>query len=89
MKRFENEVIEEIYWTRFSQGVPDHVSIAAHKIVRPLVAARSLQDVDVLGTILRWPNAPDRLGLNVRGKWHVTFVWYDEAGAYEILLERR
>ena len=90
MKRFEDELTEEIYWTRFAADVPDYVSVAAHRIVRPLLAARSLQDVGVFGPILRWANAPERLGLQVHGKWHLTFVWSEELeGAFCIRLERR
>ncbi len=90
MKRFEDETIEEIYWTRFAPNVPEHVSVAAHKIARPLVAACSLQDVDVFGPILRWANAPARLGVHVDGKWHLTFVWCEDLeGAFGIQLERR
>jgi plasmid maintenance system killer protein len=53
-----------------------------------LIAARDLQDVGVLGTILRWPNASSRYGIRIRGKWHVTFAWSNSFGAYKIRLER-
>ena len=89
MKRFDDERTREIYETRFSNGVPEHVSVAAHQIVHPLVAASSLQDVGVLGAIVRWRNVPKRYGLQVDGKWHVTFAWSDDYGAYAIRLERR
>ena len=57
--------------------------------MRILVAARNLQDVGVLGPIVRWQNALERFGLLVNGKWHVTFAWSEELGASEIILERR
>jgi hypothetical protein len=57
--------------------------------MRILDAAFSLQDVGVLGTITRWPNAPDRFGLPVDGKWYVTFTWSVDFGAWDIRLERR
>ena len=88
MKRFEDERLQEIYETRFAVGVPEHVSVAAHELTHPLLAACSLQDVGVLGTIIRLSNAPSRFGLHVHGKWHVTFAWGDEFGAYALRLER-
>ena len=48
MARFNDELIEQIYNTRFAPNVPEHVSIAAHEMTRVLVAARSLQDVGIL-----------------------------------------
>jgi hypothetical protein len=89
MERFEDERTKCIYETRFATDVPEHVSVGAHKIMGPLVAAQSLQDVGVLGQIIRWPSAPpDRFGLHVDGKWHVTFTWIESIGAYQLLLER-
>jgi plasmid maintenance system killer protein len=89
MKQFTDRRIREIYETRFAAGVPKHVSVAAHETVRPLVAACGLQDVGVLGPIVRWPKAPERYGLHINGKWHITFAWSDDFGAHEICLERR
>jgi hypothetical protein len=89
MERFSDQQTECIYETRFAQGVPQHVSITAHEIMRPLVAACSLQDVGVLGQIICCAAAPERYGLHVYGKWYVTFTWIDQIGAYQLLLERR
>jgi len=89
MNQFQCDKAREIYETRFCAEIPDHVTTAAHETMRVLIAARSLQDVGVLGSIFRWPNAPNRLGLAVHGKWHVTFSWIDEFGAHEISIERR
>jgi len=89
MNRFENEATEQIYHTRFAPGVPKHVCVAAHEIMRILIAARSLQDVGVLGCILRWRNLPGRYGLQIDGKWNVTFTWNNTFGATAIRLERR
>lgn len=47
MERFADEVTEEIYWTRFAPRLHQHLSVKAHKILRPLVAARGLQDVGI------------------------------------------
>ena len=88
MERFSSDAAHEIYETRFTADIPDHVTVAAHETMRILIAARSLQDVGVLGSIVRWQNAPDRYGLAVHGKWHVTFSWSDSFGAYEIAVER-
>lgn len=79
----------QIYETRFADGVPDHISVAAHETMHPLVASRSLQDVGVLGPIIRLLNTPERYGLHIDGKWHVTFAWSEHFGAYAIKLERR
>lgn len=89
MSRFDDDQIREIYETRFAAGVPQHVSVAVHRTTHPLVAACSLQDVGVLGTIIRLRNAPDRYGLHISGKWHVTFLWREGFGADVIRLERR
>ena len=89
MRRFDDETTREIYTTRFGAGVPQHVSVTAHETIHPLVAAHSLQDVGVLGTIIRLRNAPERFGLHINGKWHVTFAWSEDFGAYRIKLERR
>jgi plasmid maintenance system killer protein len=89
MRRFADEKLREIYETRFAAGVSQRISRPAHEVARLLVAAFSLQDVGVIGPIFRWSNAPERYGLHVHGKWHVTFAWSDGLGAYEIRLERR
>ena len=89
MERFADEIIKEIYRSRFAPGIEQHVSVKAHKIAHPLAAARSLQDVDVYGPIFRWPNSPGRLGVHVDGKWHLTFNWMKGEGAFGIRLERR
>jgi hypothetical protein len=57
--------------------------------MRIMVAAGSLQDIGIHGPIIRWRNAPDRFGIYVHGKWHVTFAWGEDFGAEEIFLERR
>jgi plasmid maintenance system killer protein len=88
MKRFSRDIDREIYETRFTADIPDYVTIAAHETMRVLMAARSLQDVAILGSIVRWHKLPDRYGLSVHGKWHVTFNWSDDFGAYEIALDR-
>lgn len=89
MKRFLNKAVEEIYETRFAQGFTEQLSIAAHKLLRPLVAARSLHDVDVYGPIYDWVKLPGRLGIQVEGKWFLTFNWIEGEGPFEIQLERR
>ncbi len=89
MKRFADKRTQEIYETRFGSGVAKHLAVATHEVTRLLVAACDLQDVGILGPILRWRNAPERYGLHIHGKWHVTFAWSDDIGAHEIRLERR
>ena len=84
----QNEMVEEIYFTRFAPNIEQYVSVKAHKILHPLVAARSLQDVDVYGPIFRWPNAPGRLGVHVEGKWYLTFNWVEGEGAFGITLAK-
>lgn len=89
MNRFASETVAEIYEWRFAKDIDEHLSIATHKRLHPLVAARSLQDVDVYGPIFNWPNAPGRLGILVEGKWYLTFEWIEPLGAFEIRLERK
>ena len=88
MPRIDDNKLLEIYETRFAKGVPDRVSVGAHKVTHLLVAARDPQDIDVLGTILQWPNSPKRYGIQIYGKWHVTFAW-SNTFADKIRLERR
>jgi plasmid maintenance system killer protein len=89
MKQFEDERVREIYHTRFARGLSQRLTEAVHEAVRLLVASGSLSDVRVIGPIVRWPNAPDRYGLHINGKWHVTFAWSEDKGAYAIRLERK
>ena len=88
MQKFKCEMARAAYEMRFARGIPKHVSIKAHKTIRVLIAARDLQDVGVLGRIVRWREAPERYGLTIDGKWHVLFEWSEDFGAYEISLER-
>jgi len=88
MERFADEVAEEIYWTRFTTHLDQHLSVKAHKILRPLVAARGLQDVGIFGPILRYKTASERLGVHVEGKWHLTFRWVEGEGPFDIKFER-
>jgi hypothetical protein len=89
MKRFLDAKTQQIYETRFAPGIRECVSIGAHKVTRKLLAACDLQDVGVIGPIVRWLNTPERHGLHVHGKWYVTFAWSASMGAYDIVLERR
>jgi len=89
MQQFKDKRSREIYETQFARNVPEHVSIGAHKIMRILVAAGGLQDIGLRFIIIRWRSAPDRFGIYVHGKWHVTFAWSEDFGAGEISLERR
>lgn len=89
MNRFQNKKTEVIYLTRFANGVRQHVSVAAHEIMRLLVASHSHQDLAVIGQIVRWTKVKGLFGLHVEGKWYVTFRWSEDFGAYDILLERR
>jgi hypothetical protein len=88
MKRFKSRNASDAYNTRFARGIPKHISIKAHETLRVLIAARSLQDVSVLGRIIRWRQTPERYGLELHGKWHVLFEWNESFGACEITLER-
>jgi plasmid maintenance system killer protein len=88
MRQFKDKRSREIYETRFASNVPEHVSIGAHKIMRIVVAAGSLQDIGLRFLIIRWRSTPDLFGIHVHGKWHVTFAWREDFGAGEICLER-
>jgi hypothetical protein len=89
MDRFMGDRVAEIYQWRLAQGIEEHLSIAAHRLLNRLVAATSLQDVDTYGPVYDWANAPGRLGIQVEGKWYLTFIWVEGQGAFEIQLERR
>ena len=68
--------------------MPKGVARRAHGIMHLLMAGMSLQDVAVIGRIVRW-RSTNRLGLKADGKWFVTFVWEELVGAKDIRLERR
>ena len=51
MRKFKDKRSREIYETRFASNVPEHVSIAAHKIMRIMVAAGSHQ-IDIVNKAL-------------------------------------
>jgi plasmid maintenance system killer protein len=89
MKRFIDAKTQQVYETGFAIGIPECVSLRAHKVIRLLLAACDWQDVGVQGSMVRWRNAPDRNGLLVHGKWYVTFAWSNDFGAYGVVLERR
>jgi plasmid maintenance system killer protein len=89
MSRFSDRETEQVYLTGFQKNIPEHVSRLAHERLRLLLAAASLQDVRVLGKILRWRNSPGVFGVGVDEKWHITFMWEDGIGAHTIALERR
>jgi len=89
MNRFMGDRVAEIHQWRVVQGIEEHLSISAHKKLNRLVAATSLQEVDTFGPAYDWTNAPGRLGIQVEGKWFLTFTWIEGQGAFEIQLERR
>jgi plasmid maintenance system killer protein len=86
-KRFFDERTREVFETRFAPGVPEHVSIAAHEMIRILSAATSLQDVSVLGTIHPY-GSKNHFALAIEKKWHVTFAWSESSTAADIQLRR-
>ena len=88
MERFKDELTSQVYHTGFAPDLAEHMTLLAHKKMRLLVAACSLQDVGVIGPIIKWQAPPDRYGLHVDCKWHVGFSWGD-LGAFAIQLERR
>ncbi|MHC2295833.1 hypothetical protein [Rhizobium mongolense] len=89
MERFANKDVEDVYEWRFSARYGERLSLAAHRVLKPLVATRGLQELDLCGAVYAWPKLPDRLGVHVQGKWYLTFDWVDGQGPFEILLERR
>jgi hypothetical protein len=54
-----------------------------------LLAAKSLADVGVVGTIMRWRNLPGRLGIHIWDKWYVIFSWSETDGVSSMKLQRR
>jgi hypothetical protein len=88
VRRFADERLEQIYHTRFAAGLPKPVVINAHEVASLLAASRSLQDVGVIGPIIRLRNAPDRHASLVYEKWHITWDWSEDFGAHEMRLER-
>jgi plasmid maintenance system killer protein len=89
MHRFADQRAETVFVTGFAHGVPAHISRMACWDMRVLVAARTMQDVGVIGRIIRWRDDPGRHGLMIGGKWCLTFAWEPGVGAIEIAIERR
>jgi hypothetical protein len=89
MQRFANKTTELIATTRFGGGIRQHVTVAAYEIMQLLVACHSHQDIGVIGPITRFARTDELYGLQVEGKWYVTFRWSEDFGAYQIRLERR
>lgn len=89
MQRFANKTTELIATTRFGGGIRQHITVAAYEIIQLLVACHSHQDIGVIGPITRFSKIDGLYGLQVEGKWYVTFRWSEDFGAYQIRLERR
>jgi hypothetical protein len=89
MARFAGQRAEEIHRKGLASGVPPRISQRARRIMDLLVSARDIQDVRVIGEILRWPRLSGRLGLQIQEKWFITFEWEPDFGAKEIEVERR
>lgn len=87
VNRFTDDRTTEVFQGGFAPGIPKHVAHDAGWLMQVLVCATSLQDVAIMGSVVRWPET-GRLGLQVGGKWYVTFTWDPLAGAKEITLER-
>jgi len=86
---FGNKRAEEAYNAGFVSGLAKHIGRKTHRMIHPLVAAHSWQDVGLIVKVATWPNYPYRYGLEVEGKWFLTFIWDAGVGAMEIKLERR
>src|SRR5258708_22094879 len=88
MRRFLDPIAEEVYKTGFSAGLPKATARKAHTRIRLLVAARTLQDVGVMGPIGRSDSDQNLYGIEVDGKWLLGFRWEDLVGAHDITLYR-
>jgi hypothetical protein len=88
MSRIADERTELVFQTGVAPGVPKAVGPRAGRMLHLLIAAASLQDVGVIGPIARFAST-GQYGVNVEGKWYLTFVWDPLIGAKEIRLERR
>ena len=88
MQRFTDPDAEEIYTTGVSRRLPKGVARKAYRRLHLLLAARSLQDIAVMGPIARWPRAPSTYGVHVDGKWFIRFKWENLLGAFDIKLAR-
>ena len=88
VQRFSDPVAEEIYHTGFSPRLPKGIARKAYSRVRLLVAAKSLQDVGIMGPIARSSKDDGVYGVAINGKWFIWFKWEDLVGAYDIELGR-
>jgi len=89
MRRFSDPVAEEIYNTGFSGRLPKALVRKAYVRIRLVVAARSMQDVGIMGPIARSPKDDRVFGVAIAGRWFIWFKWEDPVGAYDIELKRR
>jgi len=88
MRRFLDPVAEEICNTGFSGRLPKALVRKAYVRIRLLVAARSMQDVGIIGPIARSPNDDRVFGVATSGRWFIWFKWEDPVGAYDLELKR-
>jgi plasmid maintenance system killer protein len=88
VQRFLDPVAEEIYHTGFSPRLPKGIVRKAYTRIRLLVAAQSLQDVGLMGSIARSSKDDGVYGVAINGKWFIWFKWEDLVGAYDIKLGR-
>ncbi|MDQ6768866.1 MAG: hypothetical protein M3Z54_02635 [Gemmatimonadota bacterium] len=88
MTRFADARAKNVYRTGVGAGVPARIARRAHWVLHLLLAAHGLQDVGVIGRIERWASRPGRYGINIDGKWFVTFAWDPPFGANAVRLER-
>jgi plasmid maintenance system killer protein len=86
MRRFSDPVAEELYHQGFSDGLPKNISRKAYRRLCLLLAARSLQDVGVMGPIARSSKIEGVYGVQVEGKWFIWFKWGEQVGAFDIHL---
>jgi hypothetical protein len=88
MKRFADNRSWEVFTNGFLTGVRKDLTRKARWYMHLLVAAESWQDVAVIGRVATWSRIR-RFGLQIDGKWFVTFEWEPYFGAKEIKFERK
>ena len=91
MKRFAEARAEEVFRNAAFPGVPSHIARRGRWLMHLLVAAQEWDDVGVIAKdrVARFTRTEGLFGVQVEGKWFVTFMWIPPMGVMEIGLTRR
>jgi toxin HigB-1 len=80
VKRFRNELTENLYWGRVGKSVPSTVAVRAHNKIKFIYHAQRLNDIGIMPGARLEKLSGKRKGqysLRVNDQWRICFVWHD------------